>query len=214
MLLYYKSSWYSTQQHDVECDIAFKQRFYKIHVVDRNNQKQTVCLILSFIWFSNWMWTVSNAVQSSLLGPCGGDCVCRHTALCLYFDVLVSSGCFWVGRGCMSPSKWQHAGEVESTAEHSSCVPDRRKCSVLLAHLEQSKNWVWNNGHFTPSTNGIVLMYRKLCHKLLNFQNGGRTLQPRTFSQHWLGGCECRRVAQMQVIHVFALSTTMYTVVR
>ncbi len=47
----------------------------------------------------------SNAAQLSLLGlcMCSGDCVWRHSALCLDFDALVVLVCLWVGRGYLSP---------------------------------------------------------------------------------------------------------------
>ncbi len=47
-----------------------------------------------------------NPAQSFLLGLhiCVVDCVWKHTTLCLYFNVLVSSGLFRVGSGCVSPA--------------------------------------------------------------------------------------------------------------
>ncbi len=53
----------------------------------------------------------------------------------------------------------------------------------------------------------------KFVSQPLNFRNGGRELQLRIFSCHQLGS-ECRWIVQMQVIHVFALSTTMYTAIK
>ncbi len=50
-----------------------------------------------------------NPAQSSLKGP---RLCLQSSALCLYFNVLFYSGHFWVGSGCVSPSKRQRAGEV------------------------------------------------------------------------------------------------------
>lgn len=39
-----------------------------------------------------------------------------------------------------------------------------QKCNVLFAHSQRSKNWVWYDGHFTPSTKIILvtLWYNEL----------------------------------------------------
>ncbi len=62
---------------------------------------------------------------------CGGDCVWRPTAaLCLYFDVFVSSGHFQVWRvfppanDCMQVS----LRTLQSTA--TGCHPDQRKLRI------------------------------------------------------------------------------------
>ncbi len=72
---------------------------------------------------------------------CGGDCVWRHNALCLYFDVLADSACLgrdWVGRGCVSSSQRQRADEVESTAEHSDWTPSRPEKERKNSPCEQA----------------------------------------------------------------------------
>ncbi len=82
----------------------------------------------------------------------GGYCVWGHNALCLYFDVLVSSGRFWLGRGGASPQQmtadrwgWEHRGaqclDAVLIGESYRCghSAKKRKCSPMRRNGKQEK---------------------------------------------------------------------------
>ncbi len=76
------------------------------------------------------------------------------------------------------------------------------KSSVLLAHSKWYKNWVWNNWHFTTSTDT-----KSVTSQLWKWQQG---ITAKGFLHHRPGDCECCSIVQVQVIHVFAPRTTMH----
>ncbi len=69
---------------------------------------------------------------------CGSDCVWSHTALCLYFDVLLVSGAArdesGFGGGAFPPAN-DSTGEVESTA--TGCCSGWRKLGIQTAVKER-----------------------------------------------------------------------------
>lgn len=100
-------------------------------------------LILSFFWRHFWKKTCY-LVKNKLLNK--GE-ASNYLVWLIDCDVRCVPNCiFWTYHfDCIS-------------SQNGFIFINRWKSSVLIADPEQSKNWVCNGGHFTPSPNAILVM--------------------------------------------------------
>ncbi len=115
--------------------------------------------------------------------------LCMETHHCLsvfwcFGWLRTCSGRDWVGKGCVSFSQWQCAGEIESTAEHSYWMLSRldiahRKWNIALVSkrikLVPEREWVsrfgfhpfWSTESAVPSWAGVCVCCHAYIHNML-----------------------------------------------
>ncbi len=88
--------------------LGLQQQISQIQITEKWTAVRNVLKVgVSSILLKNRIWTYTKyilLINYFWASMCSGNCVQRHTALCLDFNVLVSLGHLLEGRGCVSPS--------------------------------------------------------------------------------------------------------------